>query len=96
MNVVEIEISTLYDAPGIRNGVQALNVMRSNFSGENWKSVKGIPVDLHHALLGKNIGGGIAYGEAVCNTNIGFGIRYVEAKVIQFVPPYHGHANFFA
>lgn len=37
-------------------------------------SPSGIQPDLHHALLGKGLGGGIAYLGVICRPDYGFGL----------------------
>jgi hypothetical protein len=52
--------------------------MRSKFarSDGSWHyaSPSGVQPDLHHALLSRNLGGGIAYLGVLCNPNFGFGL----------------------
>jgi hypothetical protein len=45
--------------------------MRDNFAG-TWHP--NVDVDLHHAMLGNGLGGGIAYLGVLCNENFGFGL----------------------
>ena len=45
--------------------------MKKNWAGNKWSNSK---VDLHHALIGKRVGGGVAYVGVVCNKNFGFGV----------------------
>ena len=49
----------------------ALDIMRTNYGGNSWHTEG---TDLHHALLGKGMGGGIAYVGVICNSNYGFGL----------------------
>jgi hypothetical protein len=75
LNVAQIEVVTRYDNAATSG--DALTIMENYYSpavGNNWKSVNGKPVDLHHALLGRDLGGGVAYLGAVCNTYLGFGV----------------------
>jgi len=51
--------------------------MRSIFSRpSSWHftSPTGIKPDLHHALLSKSLGGGLAYVGVICNSETGFGL----------------------
>ena len=57
-----------YDSSG--NTSQALDVLRNARMGSNFPA----GANLVHALLGRQLGGGIAYLNALCNTNIGFGV----------------------
>ncbi len=43
-------------------------------SGWHYTSPSGIKPDLHHALLGEDLGGGIAWLGVVCSSSLGFGI----------------------
>ena len=51
--------------------------MRSKFAsaaGWHYTSPEGIQPDLHHALLSRDLGGGIAYLGQICNSDYGFGL----------------------
>ena len=56
----------------------ALDTMQTIFArvGGNWHytSPSGVKPDLHHALLAKNLGGGLAYVGVICDSNLGFGL----------------------
>jgi hypothetical protein len=55
----------------------ALESMRARYGstvGWHYTSPSGIKPNLHHALLGKNMGGGIAYLGAICRSDYGFGV----------------------
>ena len=41
----------------------------ANSAGWHWAGT-----DVHHALLGKSLGGGIAYLGVLCNSNYGYGL----------------------
>ena len=69
LHVVEISKTSRYDSA--TSTTDALSIMRSAFAGSAWHSND---IDLHHALLGKDLGGGIAYVGALCNSNYGFGL----------------------
>ena len=67
LNVAAIAFTNLYDgAAGTSN---ALTTMRNSFSGFGHTDA-----DLHHALLGNSLGGGIAYVGVLCSQNYGFGL----------------------
>jgi hypothetical protein len=52
----------------------ALSIMRGNYNGDvNFGDGDG-EIDIHHAFLGKNLGGGIAYLGVLCNKSLGFGL----------------------
>jgi len=73
LNVIAIAYTAAYDvATGSGN---ALDIMRANFGKSSYTEpfhYEG--ADLHHALLGKGLGGGIAYVGALCRSDIGFGL----------------------
>eukprot|EP00986_Skeletonema_menzelii_P004069 scaffold1349_cov94-Skeletonema_menzelii.AAC.1 len=64
-----MELTTRYN--NIKNTMAGLNIMRNNWAGNKWSNSQ---VDLHHALLGKSLGGGVAYVGVVCNKNYGMGV----------------------
>ena len=75
MHVLHIDLNTNYDASA--NTMEALTAMRSKYArtdGWHYTSPSGIMPDLHHALLSRNLGGGIAYLGTICNPNYGFGL----------------------
>lgn len=55
----------------IKSASDGLTVMRQKWGGNKWSNSN---VDLHHAVLGADLGGGIAYVGVVCNKNYGFGV----------------------
>jgi hypothetical protein len=63
---------------GASNSQNALNIMRSNYAGDNFGEGDG-EIDIHHAFLGKNLGGGIAYLGVLCDKSYGFGLVSVMA-----------------
>ncbi|KAL7492436.1 hypothetical protein ACHAWT_004627, partial [Skeletonema menzelii] len=69
LNVFQMELTTRYN--NIKNTMDGLNIMRNNWAGNKWSNSQ---VDLHHALLGKPLGGGVAYVGVVCNKNYGMGV----------------------
>mmetsp|Transcript_20667 Transcript_20667/g.34058 ORF Transcript_20667/g.34058 Transcript_20667/m.34058 type:complete len:644 (-) Transcript_20667:56-1987(-) len=69
LNVFQMELTTRYN--NIENTMDGLNIMRNNWAGNKWSNSQ---VDLHHALLGKPLGGGVAYVGVVCNKNYGMGV----------------------
>jgi len=58
------------------NSKSALDKMRSIYGNSNgtWHYNEGNGVDLHHAILGKRLNGGIAFVKSVCSSDYGFGI----------------------
>jgi hypothetical protein len=60
------------------NSQNALSIMRSNYAGANFGDGDG-EIDIHHAFLGKDLGGGIAYLGVLCNKDYGFGLVSVMA-----------------
>jgi len=69
LHVVHVQKTNRYDSA--TSTTDALSIMRSAFAGSDWHYNN---VDLHHALLAKDLGGGIAYVGALCNSNYGFGL----------------------
>ena len=69
LHVVHVQKTNRYDPA--KSTTDALSIMRSTFAGSEWHSEN---VDLHHALLAKDLGGGIAYVGALCNSDYGFGL----------------------
>eukprot|EP00804_Cyclotella_cryptica_P008412 CCRYP_003932-RD/>CCRYP_003932-RD protein AED:0.26 eAED:0.31 QI:423/0.87/0.88/1/0.5/0.33/9/0/936 len=69
LHVNTIKLSTLYDSTVSTS--DALGIMRSNYGGSTWHTEG---VDVQHAMLGKGLGGGIAYIGVLCNSGWGFGL----------------------
>ena len=69
LHVHTIKLSTLYDSSTSTN--DALTRMKDNYGGTSWHTDE---IDLQHALLGLELGGGIAYIGTVCNPDYGFGL----------------------
>ena len=69
LHVHTIKLSTLYDSSTSTN--DALTRMKENYGGTSWHTDQ---IDLQHALLGLELGGGIAYIGTVCNPDYGFGL----------------------
>ena len=61
--------SSLYD--GATSTSTALTIMRNTYASSAWHHAG---VDVHHALLGNNLGGGIAYVGVLCNPSFGYGL----------------------
>ena len=74
LNVLHIDINTNYNTATSTEA--ALSTMRSIYSRSSWHftSPTGVTPDLHHALLSKNLGGGIAYVGVICSSTNGFGL----------------------
>ncbi|KAL7533372.1 hypothetical protein ACHAXR_005194, partial [Thalassiosira sp. AJA248-18] len=78
LNVLKIDINGIYDVETVTTARNALDLMKATYADANtWHFIDpdtSVVPDLHHALLGKNLGGGIAYIDAVCNSNWGYGV----------------------
>ena len=75
LNVLHIDLNSNYESATSSGG--ALQIMRSKFArsgGWHFASPSGVQPDLHHALLSRNLGGGIAYLGVLCNPTYGFGL----------------------
>jgi len=76
LHVLHINLNTNYDSAASTSA--ALTTMRTIFArtGGNWHytSPSGVKPDLHHALLSKNLGGGIAFIGVICRSDYGFGL----------------------
>eukprot|EP00804_Cyclotella_cryptica_P014973 CCRYP_000585-RC/>CCRYP_000585-RC protein AED:0.21 eAED:0.21 QI:277/0.75/0.8/1/0.75/0.8/5/0/555 len=75
LNVLHISKTSMYNTVG--NVAQALQLMESTYgSSTNWHYTdpNGQPPDLHHAILYRSLGGGIAYLGTVCNSRLGFAV----------------------
>ena len=68
-HVHTIKLSNLYDSSTSTR--DALNRMQENYGGTSWHTDD---IDLHYALLGLELGGGIAYVGTVCDSDYGFGL----------------------
>jgi hypothetical protein len=72
-----MNLNTNYDSSTSTSA--ALTTMRTKYArstsvGWHYTSPSGIKPDLHHALLSKSLGGGIAYIGVICNSDYGFGL----------------------
>ena len=65
LNIIHIQSTSLYDQYSSTS--QALTAMRNQFSGSSWHYPG---MDLHTALLGNQMGGGIAYLGVLCSEYI--------------------------
>ncbi len=77
LNVLHINLNTNYDTSSTTSA--ALDTMRAIFArsssvGWHYTSPSGVKPDLHHALLSKMLGGGIAYLSQICSPDYGFGL----------------------
>jgi hypothetical protein len=77
LNILHIVLNANYAASTSTSA--ALTQMRTIYSrtatqGWHYTSPNGIKPDLHHAVLGKNLGGGIAYVGVICRQDYGFGL----------------------
>ena len=75
MEVVTIKVSSIYN--NANTASEALGIMVETYGGDTWHYTEA-DINLHHALLGP-LGtgpqGGIAYVNAICNSNLGFGVN---------------------
>jgi len=57
---------------------EALQRMREIYGpdsdSDQWHYTEGNGIDLHHAILGKRMNGGIAYIDSLCSPEYGFGV----------------------
>jgi hypothetical protein len=73
LHVLAIQLNDNYD--GASSTSNALSIMRSIYATGSWTSPWHYPgTDIHHALLGKSLGGGIAYIGVLCNSEYGYGL----------------------
>jgi len=69
LSIVEIKQVNRYDSSS--SAGDALAIQRNQLIGGNWPNAD---ADLVHAILGRNLGGGVAYLGQICNTNYGLGV----------------------
>ena len=74
LNILHINLNRNSDSE--INMKTALDTMIATYGRTSWHytSPSGIKPDLHHALLGKDLGGGVAYVGVICNPGVGFGV----------------------
>lgn len=73
LNILHITLNNNYDSSTSTSG--ALTTMRSIYSSQNFNYYDGPGrIDVHHALLSKSLGGGIAYLGVLCDSLYGFGL----------------------
>lgn len=72
--MLHIHYTTEYDA--FDNTSDGLSHMVSTYSAGTWHftSDDGYTPDLHHALLGNDWGGGLAYVGVMCRSDYGYGL----------------------
>ena len=72
VSVTEIKVTGIYD--NASNATDALLIMQEKYGNDqgNWHVSA---INLHHALLGKLKAEGVAYFDAICNSNFGFGVN---------------------
>lgn len=75
LSVLHINLNSNYDIA--TNTEEAYAIMRNIYGGSSWHytSPSGINPDLHHALLGRDLGGGRAGIGSICDSTSGFGVR---------------------
>lgn len=73
LHVAHIALTNLYKSSS--NKADALQLMKETYGGSEWH-YQGYSdgIDIHHALLGQDFYGGIAYVGSLCNSRIGFGL----------------------
>lgn len=69
LTIVEVVITGRYDSDTSTSA--ALATQRTALDGADWPNSE---ADLVHAILGRGLGGGIAYLGVLCNRNYGFGV----------------------
>lgn len=69
LHVAVVDLNTVYDASTSTSN--ALTIMRNTYAASTWHTAG---IDLHHALLGKGLGGGIAYVGVLCRSDYGYGL----------------------
>lgn len=69
LHVAVVELNTVYDSSTSTS--DALSIMRATYAASSWHTAG---IDLHHALLGKGLGGGIAYVGVLCRSDYGYGL----------------------
>ncbi|KAL3778624.1 hypothetical protein ACHAWO_007429 [Cyclotella atomus] len=69
LHVAFVELNTVYDLSTSTS--DALSIMRTTYANSVWHTAG---IDLHHALLGKGLGGGIAYVGVLCRSDYGYGL----------------------
>lgn len=73
LNVIAIAYTDLYNsATSTLNALE--DIMRPTFATAYGQPFHYEGADLHHALLGKGLGGGIAYVGTLCRSDYGFGL----------------------
>lgn len=75
LSVVHIQLTNIYD--NAASPAAAITIQRNFYNYGDWSRDvdSGTEIDLHHALIGREIGGGLAYFDVICNEGWGFGIR---------------------
>lgn len=82
LNVVRVQETTILD--GVTSLRDALRTMRTFYSGQpnNIDEYDEYTVNLRHALLGRDIGGGIAFIDTVCDSQWSVGLSSgLEGKI---------------
>ncbi|EED95328.1 predicted protein [Thalassiosira pseudonana CCMP1335] len=71
LHVAHIEVSNIYANAADKESV--LELMKTTYGGDEWHWADGNGIDIHHALLGQDFGGGMAFVSSVCRPDSGFG-----------------------
>ena len=69
LNILHVAVNSNYDS--FTDTLTALNRVKAIYGRSSWHFPN---ADLHHALLGRNMGGGIAWMGVLCNPSFGFGL----------------------
>jgi len=70
INIIQVNVENRYDNASSTSA--ALDTLKAAYDGTNGVWTPG--ADLHHALLGRGLNGGIAYLSVICNSLYGFGV----------------------
>ena len=96
MNVAEILLSTLYDGNDVTDMYTGLSKMITHYGSNTWHYTAGDGIDLHHALLHKFLGGGLANLGTICDPETGFGITGGITGTINDIGPMYWDVYVFA
>ena len=69
LHIAVVDLNGIYDSTTSTS--DALTVMRNNYANSVWHTSG---IDVHHALLGNGLGGGIAYVGVLCRSDYGYGL----------------------
>lgn len=72
VHVAHIALTNLYK--NADNTTEILDTMKDTYGANEWHYKEGEGIDLHHAVLGQDWNGGIAFVGRLCNSNWGFAV----------------------